>query len=146
MQKKKFIVLFAALIGMAAFFTGCKYEEGPFLSLRSKKERVANTWKIESAIEQDGDDVTAAYDGHVLVLTAEGDLTWTGTWLLLPFTSEGNWNFTVDNENVQFQYDSIFSFPFNDEDEFQILKLKEDELWLMDMDGDKTEFHLVPNA
>jgi hypothetical protein len=145
MQKRKFIVLFAALLGLAAFFTGCKYEEGPIISLRTKKERVANSWKVASAIEADGDDVTGAFEDHVLTFTKEGDFTWTGTWLFFSFTQTGEWLFTVDNENIQFQYDDTFVYPFTSLDEFQILKLMEEEMWIVDTDGELTEFRLVPS-
>ena len=30
----------------AVVFTGCKYEEGPAISFRNKRDRVANEWKI----------------------------------------------------------------------------------------------------
>lgn len=46
-KMKRFSVLFALLLIM---IYGCKkYEEGPLISLRSKKERLANTWILDKA-------------------------------------------------------------------------------------------------
>ena len=40
-------ILFVALAGLITF-TGCKYEEGPGISLRSKRDRFANEWIVKS--------------------------------------------------------------------------------------------------
>jgi len=46
---------FALMAGMV--FTACKYEEGPGISFRSKRDRIANEWKVEKFI-YGGQDVT----------------------------------------------------------------------------------------
>ena len=50
------LVLVSAL---AVVFTGCKYDEGPAISLRNKRDRVANEWKI-SGYQIDGNEDAAA--------------------------------------------------------------------------------------
>lgn len=47
---------FALLAGVV--FTACKYEEGPGISLRSKRDRIANEWRVEKFV-YDGQDVTS---------------------------------------------------------------------------------------
>ncbi len=41
------------ITAIALVFAGCKYEEGPGISFRSKKDRIANEWKI-TGYEVDG--------------------------------------------------------------------------------------------
>mgnify|MGYP000731230036 CR=1 FL=1 len=40
-------MLFIALAGLITF-TGCKYEEGPGISIKSKRDRFSNEWKVNS--------------------------------------------------------------------------------------------------
>lgn len=47
-----------ALAGTMAM-SACKYEDGPRISLRSKRDRVANEWRIEN-LTYDGQDVTTS--------------------------------------------------------------------------------------
>lgn len=39
--------LIYSAFAVAILFTACKYEEGPGISLRSKRDRVANEWKVD---------------------------------------------------------------------------------------------------
>lgn len=41
--------LFSLLVLLAIGFSGCTYDEGPLISFVSKKERVANTWVVNTA-------------------------------------------------------------------------------------------------
>jgi hypothetical protein len=50
------LVLVSAL---AIVFTGCKYEEGPGISFRTKRDRVANEWKV-TGYSIDGNEDAAA--------------------------------------------------------------------------------------
>lgn len=59
------LVLVSAL---AIVFTGCKYEEGPGISFRNKRDRVANEWKI-TGYQIDGTEDAAAKKSF----TAVGD-------------------------------------------------------------------------
>lgn len=137
-------VFFAAMVLLTAnVFTGCKkYEEGPMLSLRSKKERVANTWKVEKYYEN-GVDKTNEF-------TAE-NINYTET-----FTKEGGWSYSYTDVNGELEADAgKWEFDKDNEvidrnaggstwEELYILKLKEKEFWFWYMDsGEKKEFHLV---
>ena len=55
-----------AFIG--AFLFSCqKYEEGPALALRTKKQRVANVWEIDHAT-RNGEDVSEDFDNFELTM------------------------------------------------------------------------------
>jgi hypothetical protein len=119
--------------------TGCKYEEGPAISLRTKKARMENTWNIEKAMD-DGEDVTDSYDNYTLRLDKTGDASLTASYSYGPFaytgTTDGTWDFTNDKNDLK--------LDFEDDDadmEFQILKLTNEELWLREK-GEDLELHL----
>lgn len=50
---KSFKISLILLAVTAIVFSGCKYEEGPGISLRAKRDRFANEWKV-TAYEIDG--------------------------------------------------------------------------------------------
>ncbi len=134
------LVSFAALMFVN---TGCKkYEEGPMISLRSKKARVVNDWKVVKILkngeEQDMDNLKLYYDfkddntGVVthIVSTVVGDYT---------TTVDFKWEFNDDKTKI------IFTFDNDDTEDVTILKLYEKEMWWEDKDGDDTyEYHLEP--
>ncbi len=130
----------AVLVGIAFFgLTACnKYEDGPKISLRSKKERVANTWVIEKAI-RNGNDVTDEYTIYTLTTSKDGDAKLnaavTGSFT---YTTDGTWEFNSNKENLIFDYENN-----NADNTYQILKLKEDELWIREVGGED-ELHLQP--
>lgn len=136
---KKIAIIMALILGVS---TGCKkYEEGPVISLRTKKARVANTWKIEKAFN-DGQDVTSSYDQYELYMSKDGDAKLVAIYAYGDFTGEfetdGTWKFEDSKETLVLDYED------DDADEkYQILKLKENELWLRE-EGQDTELHLIP--
>lgn len=136
---KKIAIIMALILGVS---TGCKkYEEGPVISLRTKKARVANTWKIEKAFN-DGQDVTSSYDQYELYMSKDGDAKLVTIYAYGDFTGEfetdGTWKFEDSKETLVLDYED------DDADEkYQILKLKENELWLRE-EGQDTELHLIP--
>ena len=120
-------------------FIGCKYEEGPKITLLTKKARMENTWNIEKAMDG-GEDVTSEYDNYTLELEKDGDAKLTAEYTAGPFAYTGNtdgtWEFENSKENVKFDYED------DDADQsYQILKLTSDELWLREIGGD-LELHL----
>ncbi|MFZ1686791.1 MAG: DUF5004 domain-containing protein [Flavobacteriales bacterium] len=133
-------ILFALLAGSA--LTGCKkYDDGPAFSLRSREERVANTWRIDRAMSG-SDDVTSAFSQYELRLTKDHDASLTATYTLFgtdfSFTSSGTWSFENKDEDLRLDLED------DDADEtYQILRLKETELWLREKGGD-LELQLVP--
>ncbi|MBK8615493.1 MAG: hypothetical protein IPN85_19020 [Flavobacteriales bacterium] len=136
------IVSILAISALGTLSTGCgKYEDGPDFSLRSRASRIANTWKVESA-RKGGDDVTSSFTQYELNMTKDGDATLTANYELGDVTFEYATNGTWDLENKD--EDLKLDFENNDADEtYNILRLKEEELWLREKGGD-LELHLEP--
>lgn len=141
MSFSKTPILFA--LGAGLFLTtGCnKYDDGPVFSLRSREERIANTWRVESA-KDGGNDVTSSFTQYELRLTKGHDAALQADYelgsLTFSFQTTGTWYFENDDEDVRLDFED------NEADEtYQILRLKEKELWLRKK-GDDLELHLVP--
>ena len=120
-------VIFASIL---IFGTSCnKYEDGPKLSLRSKKARMTNTWKIITATDAD-DDVTAGYEGITWTFTEDGSYT-RGEETAAGFepNETGKWEFgKIDGRNktqLIISTDGIVTPK-----KWIITRLKNDELWL----------------
>ncbi|MFT6002016.1 MAG: hypothetical protein ACI95T_000774 [Flavobacteriales bacterium] len=120
-------VIFASIL---IFGTSCnKYEDGPKLSLRSKKARMTNTWKIITATDAD-DDVTAGYEGITWTFTEDGSYTRGGeTAAGFEPNETGKWEFgKIDGRNktqLIISTDGIVTPK-----KWIITRLKNDELWL----------------
>ena len=138
-MKKITLLGLSGLLTLGLMSSCDKYEDGPGISLVPRKNRMANTWVAEKVISN-GEDVTDSYDEYELFMDADGDAKLTidyqfgGTTITTE--TDGTWMFTNDEENVEFDFE-------NDDfdNEFEILRLKTDELWLRDLD-EETEFQL----
>ena len=111
---------------------GCKkYEEGPKLSLRTKKMRLCHEWKI-SNVTLNGVDVTSTYAAdYQLHIEKNGSYHVTyGT-----ATDEGKWELGEDKDDIYM----TSNLPGSVEQAFRILKLKNNEIWLRNTlpNGDK---------
>lgn len=123
-----------------AFLSCKKYDDGPALSLKSKKARVANTWIIQQAY-RDGEDVTEDYDEYTLRLDPDGNAELAALYSFgnfsFEFETDGTWSFANNNEEL------VLNFEDDAADaQYQILKLKSDEMWLRELGGED-ELHLI---
>lgn len=131
---KKTLKLSLALLGFAMIFgtTSCKkYEEGPSLSLRSKKARVANTWVFDKYIV-DGTEADLAASGLDKV---EAEYKKDGNYHIKSNGTEvdhGTWEFGDKKETI------ITTDEDGDKDTATIIKLKNKELWTKDTWGGVT--------
>lgn len=130
---KNISILVLALI-LITPFAGCKkYDEGPAFSLRTKKARVANEWKIDHAFEiSSGAVTTQDYFNETWEFTKEGEFFERKNGVI---DKSGTWDFISDKEAIQVNKVGANSKIFT------ILKLKNKEMWLRDSDE---EYHLVP--
>lgn len=138
MRSIKYLVPVGALLLLV--LTGCKkYDEGPAISLKSKKARVANTWIIDKAYSK-GVDVTKDYDEFILKTTVDGDATLAALYSIGAFSFEyetnGTWQFENNKENIAFDYKNDAA-----DKTYQILKLEIDNMWLREKGGED-ELHL----
>lgn len=137
-MKYSIYILLAAVITLSS----CKYEDGPKLSLRSKKARAVNTWYIDKMYEE-GVDKTDAYKNMYVnyKLEIKDDNNYTINYRLFnigEYNEKGTWKFSGDKQNI------IFT-PANttQENSFKILRLKNNEAWVKNtIDGKQVEWHL----
>ncbi|HEX8547076.1 MAG TPA: hypothetical protein VF691_08960 [Cytophagaceae bacterium] len=135
----KFIVsaLFVATIAI-----GCKkYEEGPTISLRSKRARATNVWQVERAFIQ-GLDSTAKFYGYRLIMTKEGYYSFSPPPLwAVSFSIIGSWEFSKDKKSIYIHYKDAANKEVKLE--YRIYKLMENEFWVFDA-ASKLEFRFIP--
>lgn len=135
-----FLLLLAVIVGIS--YTSCKkYEDGPMISLASKKARLANTWKIDQVLYNgvvqiiDPDELNSSME-----ITKDGKIIY--AYLGTTFTYTASWAFTSDKEGLIITATSIYGSWTTT---YNILKLKNKELWLEETDGaDRIEAHYVP--
>lgn len=132
MKKTNLLALIA--VCSLVLLGGCKkYEEGPSLSLKSKKARVANEWKVDYAFDYvDNIDVLQDYVGETWTFEKDGEWTERDFGVI---DKSGTWEFVSDKESL------LIKKADAKLDYYDILKLKEKEMWLKDQNE---ELHLVP--
>lgn len=147
---KKLFVLFS-IITTALLLSECKkYPEGPSISFRSKKERIANNWKLSKYYENDVDltsNFNTIYTKFEFNTTKGGDYTINRTLYPIANTSEnGTWSLASDKKTFSLFPKTISAGAVPSSTSWQILKLYEKEFWLRNFDsnGKKTEYHLIP--
>lgn len=95
-------LIIASFLGIALLFSACgKYEEGPKLSLASKKARVAGEWKIDK-ITVNGTEQTLDEATKNMVMTLEKDGTGKVkmSYLGVSIESEIEWKFNDDKTKL----------------------------------------------
>jgi hypothetical protein len=138
----KITVISLLTVSSGLLTTSCKkYDEGPAISLRSKKARVVNKWKAEKVMEN-GKDVTSDYQGVTWEFKDDNKLYFNFPGGL---AITGKWEFNNDKSKIIVTLDIT-----NEKSELEILRLKEKSMWLKEKDKDDngnpvtTEFHLIP--
>ncbi|HZH87054.1 MAG TPA: hypothetical protein VFD77_07045 [Brumimicrobium sp.] len=134
---KNSIKLLVSILALVFVFSGCnKYEEGPSFSLLTKKARISGTWKLEKTVTSEGFTYVAdASDTERMIIEKDGTIMFQDQG----FALSGKWDFIKDKEYISMTFSFLGS---TDIEEFQILRLKNKELWLKDLDNDV--MHYVP--
>jgi len=138
---KKFIICgLIAFSAMATTLTSCgKYDDGPSVSLLTKKSRIVNTWSIEkyTATTASGSstDLTSFVSDYSIEFKKDGTYTiiWGST------TESGTWVLSDNKEDIITTSSAANSSPSTD----HILKLKSKEMWTKYTysNGDYDEIH-----
>lgn len=141
-MKSILLSLVAALLLIIA--SSCKkYEFGPYLSLLSKKERIAGAWKVDSAITRFGDDIAAGFSSYTFAFEKDGSATIYFT-AISPDTLLGEWS--LEEEKDLFQWSGLTGdttgFYYTRNESFDILRLTDQEFRLADKDN--TFLYLSP--
>ena len=138
-MKKLLFALFVIAILSATFSSCKKYEDGPRISLATKKSRLCGSWKIQQYIFN-GQDQTAYVafflGSFVWSIEKNGNYTQSGN-----ASDAGTWVFGSGKDDAIFTSGTAGATP----NTFHILRLKSKELWLKQTqaNGDTEEFHLM---
>lgn len=119
--------------GLTFVFASCgKYEDGPGLSLLTKKARVSGTWDPVEYIDGADGQVTADNSTDTYTLDKDGTYTYTSG----STTYTGTWQFTNDKEQLQATISySLFGQTQTITTTSIITRLTSKELWLKDPDS-----------
>jgi len=99
--------------------SGCKkYEDGPGLSLSSKKSRVVANWKIKKFLYNSVDE-TSEYLDYTWEMKKDGDANVVSTGN----TDHGKWDFALDKEALDLRFDG-------DIVRYNIKRLTAKDLWM----------------
>jgi hypothetical protein len=122
-------------VSVFTFFESCnKYPDGPAFSLRTRKARVANTWKVEN-YKVNGDDYTSLVSDYVETYSKDGNYSY--SWGSLAGT--GTWAFQNNDSEIR-----LTGITNQSSYTMVILKLEEKTFWYYYMDGnDRKEFHMI---
>jgi len=143
-MKIKNLILISTMI---LVFTGCKYEEGPNVSLRSKEERLCNQWKIDEKLTNGvKDTLTEAELQTIVEFKKGGEYSITVPILGVYVVFSGTWEFYDNKEKIITTYEAdVLGTHIEQRDTSKILRLMEDELWLEGNDStDIVEIHYIP--
>jgi hypothetical protein len=124
-------IIFVAIIVFIASVSCTKYEDGPILTFRAKKERLAGTWKYESIIYID-QNIAVTTNLPTIVFTCSKDGLYSDNE-----DSTGTWKFSGEIDLII----SKTKGTENSETKWEILKLANKELWLR---KNKVEHHFIP--
>ena len=126
-----------------------KYEDGPAISLMSKKARIANIWKVD-VYYLNGKDITTEYRQVVtrekLVIFQSGNFEYSElanwSWAVPNYT--GKWKFIDDKEGIEMTPDNTAVKTKT----LKILRLKNKQLWLQEkVSADSVvEYHYLPDT
>lgn len=132
-MKKLFKISLAAVLS-AVFVAGCKkYEEGPALSLLSKKARLAGEWKITS-ITNNGTPQTLCGTTNVSI-KKDGTLSYSVTGCIINYSVSGKWELVDKKEKIKIVLDNSGDA---DGDTSEIIMLKNKMLKFKDVSGSTT--------
>ena len=141
------IVAVAAVVTVVGTVSSCKYDDGPKISLATKKSRVANVWKIEKSFTNDTENpcdqaCKNERDKFTIILTKDGNVMVKGLLFDQSYESFGEWQFNSDKTKIGIKMKCRAEFVY-----YKILRLKSGELWTEYIDPvtkEKYETHRIP--
>jgi len=127
-------LLFVAAMLTLGFESCGKYEEGPSVSLQTKKGRISREWKVEKHIDGDTGDESVPIIDENITFTKDGAYTWESSVVKFNAT----WKFSSNKEDLIIESTVL---GLTSSTTTKILRLTSKELWTIDSDNDET--HLV---
>ncbi len=145
------------LLILATLFviSGCKYDEGPLISLRSKRKRVINSWKYdvvkrnELNVTNGSPEFSIIYSESSIGFGENGRfstiIAYNDSLTNFPVQHDGSWEFSEEKEQIIMFFDA--PYPLSGETQtWDISKLREKDLWTEEQFGDNRYYYrLVPN-
>jgi uncharacterized lipoprotein NlpE involved in copper resistance len=110
-----------------------KYQEGPGISLISKKNRITNTWVLKSRISND---ISVDLTNWTWIITINDDGTYNLKIAYVGLdesTQNGTWQFTTDKSGLLIKQNGS-----NNQVNWDIVRLTKDELKLRYQSGSST--------
>ena len=122
----------AAVVVIMLSFSSCKkYDDGPMFSLKTKTARLTKgEWEVVEVANHD------IVDGKMeMEFDKDGDFTTTYTYSYdgesQTTSYKGEWEWESGKESIEVRYEG------GEKEEFEILRLTNDEFWFEDEDGDE---------
>jgi hypothetical protein len=109
---------------LAIGFSGCTYEEGPLISFVSKKERIANTWVVNTA-NINGTDGTEIPGFKKIIFFSAGACQIIYNPLGVEVAYAGTWALSDDNKSIRIDTSDELTGLFNYVSDWTILHLKD---------------------
>ncbi len=133
------------IIGLLLLLSGCKYEEGPFLSFTSAEKRLRGVWSV-SNVYKNGEETTTESPTVVESQNAIYEF-YKNKILLISYMhdgilnkSSGSWAFGDKKKTIEAVFTNQY-YPLTRE--YEIVKFKSNELKLRFTDDDGVEWTLV---
>lgn len=137
-MKKIAFLGFVLALGTASVLTSCsKYEEGPKLTLLSKKNRLTNDWKLTAVADSNGTSLDMTGVSTTMSLENDGAFSGNSNYTVLGQTVfnydvTGTWEFTDDKETLTLTTLTVNTQPTNDVSKLTIVRLAKDEMKVRD--------------
>jgi len=111
-----------------------KYEQGPGLSLLTKKARLTGYWIAESKTTESG---VVTFYTEEKTFNLNKDESFQRDSELITFLEVGTWTFSNEKGSIVLTYKKNGN---NYVEELEIIRLKNDELWLRNSGGDQINY------
>lgn len=112
--------LLIIMLTSVVLFSCKKYDDGPVLSLRTKKSRIANEWQFDQVVAPNGTNITTQFANSGFELSKDGEYIITEG-----ISAEtGQWRFASDKENLVLTPNDNSSATL-----LMIMRLKEKDFW-----------------
>jgi hypothetical protein len=131
-----------SVLFLISLFAACKYEDGPNLSLRTKKQRAVNIWHLDKVLEN-GLDRTEDYKNAFVnyEISINKDNTYVLKYRpfnLSDYSESGTWSFSGDKVFINFSPKDGSSV-----NPWKMLRLTETETWVIQtIDGKELELRM----
>ncbi len=144
---KKSVILSGMFLGIILVFTACnKYEEGPIFSFKSKAARIAGTYTVDKVLKNGEEDEDELENQEACVYTCKKDGG--GEYRIgQPISFNGNleWKLNSDQTELLLRIENPFTNEWEAWETNEIIKLTDNEMWLIYYDNDEIqwEYHYV---